>query len=124
MDFFVRLSAAELRDLPLAHKESAVDVDDGEARLSNSGEAASLLPSVRGYTEWIGHGRPDVSIGWDWTVRYTSALMLDRHSVRTNVMLVDDRGVDCGQRQTVEAVIGAISRCPWQPVVLRALQGG
>jgi hypothetical protein len=124
VDFFVRLRAAELRDLPLAHQESVVDMDDGEARLPNRGEAASLLPSVRGYTEWIGQGRPDVSIGWDWTVRDTGALMLDRHSVRTNVMLVDDHGVDCGQRQTVEAVIGVISRCPWQAVVLRALQGG
>lgn len=124
MDFFVRLNATELRDLPLAHHASAVDMDDGEAGLLGRREAASLLPCIRGYTEWIGLARPEVSIGWDWTLADSGELTLDRHSVRTNVMLVDERGVDCGRRLTVEAVIGTIARCEWQPVVLQALQGG
>lgn len=122
MDFFVRLNAAELRDLPLTHQESAVDMDEGESRLLGQHEAASLLPCIRGYTEWVGLARPEVSIGWDWTLPDAGELTLDRHSVRTNVMLVDDRYVDCGQRLTVEAVIGAISCSNWQAVVLRALQ--
>jgi hypothetical protein len=122
MDFFVRLSAAELRDLVLTHQESAIDMDEGESRFLGPYEAASLLPCIRGYTEWVGLTRPEVSIGWDWTLPDTGELLLDRHSVRTNVMLVDDRGVDSGQRLTVEAVIGTISCSHWQAVVLQALQ--
>mgnify|MGYP006259950475 CR=1 FL=1 len=71
----------------------------------------------------MGLGEPQVSVGWDWTLTGPGELTLDRHSIRTNVMLVDDQGVDCGQQLTVEAVVRAIGCCDWQPVVLDALQG-
>lgn len=121
MDYYVRLNAAALLSLPMTHLESAVDSDDGAPL--RQGEAASLLPCIRGYTEWVGLAQPQVSMGWDWTLTGPGELTLDRHSVRTNVMLVDEQGVDCGQQLTVEAVIRAIARCDWQPVVLGALRG-
>ncbi len=120
MDYYVRLSAAALLSLPLAHVESAVDSDDGAPLCQ--GESASLLPCIRGYTEWVGLTQSQVSIGWDWTLTGAGELTLDRHSIRTNVMLVDEQGTDCGQQLTVEAVIRAIARCDWQAVVLGALR--
>jgi hypothetical protein len=122
LDFYVRLTADELLATPLAHLESAVDTDDGGDAPSRLGEAARLLPCIRGYTEWVGQGRPNVSVGWDWTLTGQEELTLDPHSLRTNVMLIDEHGVDCGQQRTAAAIIRAISACGWQAVVLAALR--
>lgn len=122
MDYYVRLTADELLRTPLAHLESAVDTDDGGDAPARLGEAACLLPCIRGYTEWVGRLQPGVSVGWDWTLTGHEELTLDAHSLRTNIMLIDGQGADCGQQRTTEAVIGVVSQCGWQAVVLGALR--
>jgi hypothetical protein len=122
IDFYVRLQAQPLWTTSLAHLESGIDTDDDDEFAFRRFDSASALHSIRGFTEWVSDGQPPVSVGWDWTLTGSEQLTLDRNSIRTNVMLIDAQGVDCGQEATVHAVIRLIEQTPWQSVVLQALR--
>jgi hypothetical protein len=122
IDYYVRLQAQPLWATPLAHLESGIDTDDDGEFSFRRFDSASALPSIRGFTEWVSDAQPSLSVGWDWTLVGPEQLALDRSSIRTNVMLVDSHGIDCGQEATVQAVIRLIEQTPWQGVVLQALR--
>jgi hypothetical protein len=122
IDYYVRLQAQPLLGTALAHLESGIDTDDEDQSSFRRFDSASALPSIRGFTEWVSSTGPEVSVGWDWTLVGTERLALDRNSIRTNVMLVDAQGIDCGQEATVRTVIRLIDQTPWQGVVLQALR--
>ncbi|MEW6707924.1 MAG: DUF4902 domain-containing protein [Pseudomonadota bacterium] len=122
IDFYVRLQAQKLRTTLLTHLESGVDTEDEDESSVRKFDSACALDSIRGFTEWVSQCEPAASVGWDWVLTGPEQLALDRNSIRTNVMLVDAQGVDCGQEATTRAVIRLIELTPWQPVVLQALR--
>jgi hypothetical protein len=122
MDFYVRVQAQALSGTVLTHLESGVDTDDEDELTLRKFDSACALPSIRGFTEWVSQSEPVVSVGWDWVLTGPNELKLDRNSVRTNLMLVDAQGVDCGQEATVHAVVRLIEQTPWEAAVLQELR--
>jgi hypothetical protein len=121
LDYYVRLPEAALLATQLSHLGSGIDFHEGAEAVARRGADSEALSAIRGYTEWVSKSKPTVSVGWDWMLTGAQQLALDVHSVRTNVMLIDADGVDCGQQATVRAVIRLIGRCAWQAEVLQAL---
>lgn len=122
IDCYVRVSEAELLKLPLTHLESGVDTDEDVDGAPDEYAAGGHVQVVRGFTECVSDSQPVVSVGWDWTLGGLQTPVLDPHSVRTNVMLVDDRRVDCSYQTTIAAVITLIDRHAWQDVVMQTLR--
>jgi Domain of unknown function (DUF4902) len=123
-DSRVRLHEAALRSLGLRHLQSGLDVFEERESASLTVEAASVMTAISGYTEWGSDTVPAVSLGWDWLVDSSGMLTLRRHSIRTNVMLVDAQGVDRGHQMTVASLVTMLSSgdpWPWQQPVLSAL---
>lgn len=122
IDCYVRVSEAELLKLPLTHLESGVDADEDVDSTPDGYAAGGHVQVVRGFTECVSDSQPVVSVGWDWTLGGLQTPVLDPHSVRTNVMLVDNRQVDCSYQATIAAVIALIGRHAWQDVVMQTLR--
>jgi hypothetical protein len=121
-DCYVRLHEAALQCMPLQHLQSGLDSNDERENTARAFGAASVPSAICGYTEWISDSTPAVSVGWDWSVTAPGELTLNRHSIRTNVMLVDEHGTDRGREATIEATIRIIDQRPWQQAVLAAVQ--
>lgn len=80
-------------------------------------------PRNKGFTEWCGtHHGLNVSFSWDWT-RLDDGTMSENfdYPLRTNLMLVNDKGYDIGRMETDTVVMGFIKQYPWKEVVSLAL---
>lgn len=122
IDFYVRLAAQQLGAMVLTHLESCIDTYDQNEPTPREFNSACAPPSIRGFTEWGSQFPSAASVGWDWVLTGPRQLELDRNSIRTNLMLVDANGKDCGQEATVLAVTRLIEQTPWQAVVLQAVR--
>ncbi|UXH77463.1 DUF4902 domain-containing protein [Roseateles amylovorans] len=122
-DFYVRLHEAALSRMAWVHLESGLDLlDEQDDRPCNRlVEGAQLGSEIRGYTEWISESLPVVSFGWDWSMTLTGTLQLNRHSIRTNLMLLDECGRDLGRLASVQGVMRLIDQREWQAAVLSAM---
>ncbi len=130
-DGYVRLPTRLLHRLPLVHLYSEWeasgelagwserDETDRPARAHRCGEA---LDELYGHTEWAGRDDPRVSIGWDWQACWTAGqLRWMAGEVRTNLMLVDERGDDLGVGATQRLLQLHLAHLNWPPAVASAL---
>lgn len=121
-DYYLRLTGAALRATALEHIESKLDLDLDDLAMPDTARASDGPLQMRGYTEWASTAAPTVSVGWDWVTTQPGQLLLDRSSFRTNVMLIDGSGADCGQEATVLALIHLVEALDWKSAVLGALR--
>ncbi|MDA8389393.1 MAG: DUF4902 domain-containing protein [Gammaproteobacteria bacterium] len=110
-DGYVRMSADELRDLPLTHLFSGLD-EDVVGCVCQDGTRAL----ISGYTEWLSLASPVVTVGWDW--RLDDALGEVRYVMdgwpRTNAMLVEARThKDLGEETTARALVNRVQQIDW-----------
>jgi len=86
------------------------------------GSGASSHP-ITGYTEWVSHGTPAISIGWDWEligVQGKAQLVLTG-TPASNLMFVDQHGHDLGSEQTRLLTATWLNTFPWQTETLSAV---
>jgi hypothetical protein len=113
-DGYIRLTLVAFRAVRLAHLLSGLDADD----LRHGGAGASSS-SVRGYTEWISHTTPTVTLGWDWYLAWSEGRVAFRRigAPRSNVMLIDSDRRDCGDSNTSVQLGNTVDDFDWQHTV-------
>jgi len=112
LDVYVRLSVMEAERLAPRHLYSALD-DDAPCDMAT--------PTLQGVTEWVADGPRTLSFGWDWSAPIDIGLVAHWSSLRTNLMLVDEAGVDLDAAATRACVARVMERCGWQRDVVRIL---
>jgi hypothetical protein len=115
-DGYVRLNLAALRAVQLTHLLSELDADMQTAHCRASGASAA---SIVGFTEWVSHTTPALSLGWDWRIATIAGqVRYERDGeVRSNVMLINARGRDMGETATGVLLCVAVDGLRWQRVV-------
>ena len=79
---------------------------------------------VCGITEWSFElGRKALSLAWDWRRVNDGAIVFDdMHGIRTNMMLICEKGYDFGTSATEAQLADRIANMPWQTEVAMALR--
>ncbi|HEY1724343.1 MAG TPA: DUF4902 domain-containing protein [Steroidobacteraceae bacterium] len=115
-DGYVRLSVAAFRAVSLSHLLSELDADMQSPGSRPSGASAA---SIVGFTEWISHTTPALSLGWDWRIATIAGqVRYEREGeVRSNVMLIDRRARDLGATATGVLLCVAVDVLGWEQVV-------
>lgn len=119
-DFYVRSGELHFQRMLLRHVQSELELTN-EASPSHESEGASASV-LCGCSEWVTESDPPITAGWDWAVTASGDVLLNRHSVRTNLMLVDENGNDLGHVVSIAAVVRRIEQLPWQHSALSALR--
>mgnify|MGYP000849749476 CR=1 FL=1 len=112
LDPHIRLRLAELQSLQAQHLHSEIE------------DELSCPPHVLcGFTEWrVTRGKRALSFGWDWTYRADAAQLLGNwSSLRTNVLMLDEHGVELGGEPAWLGVARLMDRSRWQRVLAEAL---
>ncbi len=115
-DGYVRVTAAALRAVPLAHLLSELDAD---LNLPPSTASGATLASIAGYTEWASQTTPALSVGWDWRIATSGCrVRYERQGeVRSNIMLVNARCQDLGELATLAVLGVAVDDLEWERAV-------
>ncbi len=119
VDFFVRLTAEQTRRLVWRHVRTEIEdsgIEAGGAGLD--GQASTLC----GYSDWVTDTDPPVLISWDWKMQTTGELVLNPHSIRTNLMLVDAQGHDLGHSRSQALARECLARLAWDRPLLDRLR--
>lgn len=101
----VYLSYDSLIHMPLKHLISGVDAVDQTAT-----SACGRQTELTGFTEWISHTNPAITLGWDWCIEYKDGRTCCRRlgTPRSNVMLLDGQGKahnwDCNLHHLSQAI--------------------
>jgi len=72
------------------------------------------LTEIDGYTEWVSLTNPQLTVGWDWELSYLTKLPSSTSKPFSNIMLVDNLGIDLGQKKTLEQLSKWIETLNWQ----------
>lgn len=117
-DGCIRLTFESFQQVEMVHLFSGMDEDQPIAM----GTGASLHP-ITGYTEWVSHGTPAISIGWDWELIGTQgkAQLIQTGTPGSNMMLVDQHGNDLGPARTRVSLATWLSTFAWQAETLEAI---
>lgn len=119
-DFYVRSDEWHFQRMLLRHVQSELELTN-EVNPSRESEGASASV-LCGCSEWVTESDPPITAGWDWAVTASGDVLLNRHSVRTNLILVDENGNDFGHVVSIGAVVCRIEQLPWQHSALSALR--
>lgn len=117
-DGYIRLTFESLQQVGMAHLLSGMDED----RPIAMGTGASSYP-ITGYTEWVSHGTPAISIGWDWELIGVQgkAQLIQTGTPGSNLMFVDQHGHDLGSAQTKLLMAAWLNAFNWQTETLGAI---
>jgi len=115
-DAHVRLRLDELKRIEPWHLHSGADVDPFGTGPPDPGVA------LDGYTEWAADATRTLSMGWDWTfdpeTRQLTGLW---RTLRTNIMVVDDAGVDLGRERTQQCIADLMGSRNWEATTAEAV---
>jgi hypothetical protein len=108
-DGYLRLTLDEVLSVQFAHLMSGLD-DDG-AR-----EPCGTPTTISGYTEWIGHADPPLTVGWDWVIDPGHGCPRWRRvgAPRTNVLLVDTQSHDYEWTRSLAVLGTVVDALPWE----------
>lgn len=111
----IRLSFNALQQLDLVHLISGLD-EDGPPQPG----MAAMQTVITGYTEWVTHAAPRVTLGWDWQMlAAASQVALQRvGEPRSNLMLQNDAGTDLGHEKSSLLLETFIDAFDWQTEAL------
>ena len=90
---------------------------------SASRASGASLSTIEGYTEWVGGSAPVISLGWDWFLdpMRLPPMQVRENSLRTNVMLLDNDGVEMGPLKTAVLLEALLDGFGWQDIVLEEI---
>lgn len=113
----IRLTYEALAAAPLSHLISGVDTDCSE-------DACGRPTEITGFTEWITHTTPAITIGWDWKIefkgRQTHYARLGQP--RSNIMLINEQGQDHDWNQNLNRLGQYVDSVPWSATVDQAVK--
>ncbi len=118
-DGYVKLRLRNFRGIRMEHFVSGLEEETtGEPRL----EGASLS-TIEGYTEWVSGSTPVISLGWDWFLdpMRVPPMQVRESSLRTNVMLLDNDGMEMGPLKTAVLLEALLDGFGWQDIVLEEI---
>lgn len=117
-DGYIRLTLESFQQVEMVHLFSGMDED----RPISMGTGATSHP-ITGYTEWVSHGTPAISIGWDWELIGTQgkAQLIQTGTPGSNMMLVDQHGYDLGSTRTKLLIAVWLNTFAWQAETLEAI---
>lgn len=117
-DGYIHLAFESFRQVEMVHLFSGMDED----RPTATGTGASSYP-ITGYTEWVSHGSPAISIGWDWELIGTQGKvqLIRTGTPGSNVMFVDQHGNDLGPARTKQSIATWLSTFTWQAKTLEEI---
>jgi hypothetical protein len=117
-DGYVRLTFSSLRNTSLTHLLSGLDEDSRDVLQQEAG-----ISAISGYTEWVSHTIPPITIGWDWRLDVSQGQprCLRVGPPRSNLMLVDHQQRDLGPTHTAILLETAIDTIGWQDETLSAI---
>jgi hypothetical protein len=120
-DGYVRLTYESFQRTKIVHFHSGMDDD----RPSSDGEGATFS-AITGYTEWVSHSWPAITIGWDWKMigKQSTASFIHSGIPGSNLMFVSQRGEDVGTQQTSLLLLGWLDTFCWQTETLKAISIG
>lgn len=118
-DGYIRLTCLEIQAIALTHLISDLDIDTPP--LATQGAQAT---SITGYTEWISAGKPALSLGWDWQMQADGKQVVLKRIAdpQSNIMLLDESGLDLGSDATNARLGTLIDTLPWQDTALAHLR--
>lgn len=113
-DGYIRLLFAELQVVHLFHLISGLDEETPTASFDGATSTA-----IRGYTEWVSHLTPAITIGWDWQMEADHHYILLRRigEPRSNIMLLDANRKDFTQLKMVALLEAFVDALKWQTEV-------
>ncbi len=115
-DAYVRTSALEVAQLQPEHCFSEVDTDDVNV------EALQAPNALKGTTEWIIPASRIITLAWEWSYdREARQVLADWESLRTNLMITHNGGIDQGPTITQWMVEALMSKVGWDTQVLEAV---
>lgn len=108
----IRISIAELLQVPFTHLMSGYDDDLPAVPCGSS-------THISGYTEWVSAQQPAITIGWDWTINTINPPPFWQRVglPRTNVLLVDEHGQDKPWEISLEHLATVADALPWHEFV-------
>ncbi len=117
-DGYIRLKFELFQDVKMVHLYSGID----EEKPITTGDGAHLT-TITGYTEWVTQGTPALSIGWDWELIGVQgkARLIQTGTLGSNLMFVNQHGLDSGAAQTLILLEGWLDSFPWQTATLNAI---
>lgn len=119
-DGYVKLHLRSFRGIRMEHFVSGLEEEAHDGNLAE-GACAS---TIEGYTEWVSASAPIISLGWDWVfdpMRIPS-MLVRQSSLRTNVMLLDNDGVEVGPFKTAVLLEAVLDCFGWQETVLDEIE--
>ena len=124
LDFYLRVSLAELQRMRFEHLETSLDIGDEPLSDTIRLPSAPVPTGICGYTEWATPGTPAASLGWDWVMPLTAAeVVVRQHSIRTNLRVVSESGASLGMHYSLEMLRQVIDTLPWKQCVVESLRG-
>lgn len=112
LDLHIRLRFDDLQSLQALHLHTEIE-----------STADAQLRELSGFTEWqVARGTRALSFGWDWTYQADKALLHGEWaSLRTNLIMVDEHGLDLGRECTQLCVAQLMDRAGWAQVLAQRL---
>jgi hypothetical protein len=79
---------------------------------------------LTGFTEWVTQTTPAITIGWDWKIEFKNGQSrYERLGLpRSNVMLINDHGLDHGWGHNLDDLARFVDSMPWPSVVDEAIK--
>lgn len=115
-----RIYVPQLLDLRLYHLISGLDDDCTEHVRLVCGQSLA----ISGYTEWLAHHDPLITIGWDWrvTTQASPVTYLRYGLFRTNIVLINKDEKKLGEQATQDFVGQFIDDFDWHTLVAKFIQ--
>jgi hypothetical protein len=114
-DAYVRTSALEIAQLRPQHSFSEADREEIVEELS-------ALNRLTGTTEWFIPATRTITLAWEWVYDQDAQKVLaDWESLRTNLMITHNGGVDQGVTVTQWMVEALMLKVGWDMQVLQAV---
>lgn len=119
-DGYVKLQLRSFHGIRLQHFVSGLD----EESPGGASMEGAYVSTIEGYTEWVSISAPVISLGWDWIydpMRIPS-MLVRQGTLRTNVMLLDNDGIEVGHLKTSVLLEAVLDCFDWQETVLGAIE--
>lgn len=118
-DGYIRLTLQQLTNLQLHHLHSSLYTERSLVQAS-----ATSITDIQGYTEWVSHAQPSVSIGWDWQVHYrtgaTDYSMLGQPF--SNLLLQNNQQQDFSTDESLSMLAIWLNSLNWQEKIFHYIQ--
>jgi hypothetical protein len=119
LDGYVRLTLSVLVQTPFDHVLSGLD--DEVLSVEPHGAQRS---AITGYTEWLSHTIPALTLGWDWELcgGAGQTRFVRTGLPRSNIMLVGVSKRDLGDEATALLLADVVDALVWQDLAFAAVK--